>query len=441
MKKIFFLMLTLIVLGATSVNAQVTIGADANPHPGAVLDLQSNLGLKLPTVELDDVAVFQLPGTAEDAVGMMIYNNSDATIGGNGKGVYVWDGKWLFSGKSAPVEVPVTKIKITSPNDAKIVLSGSKLQLTATVEPTTASNKTLSWTIVYASDASAGSATIDATGKITGVKPGNVTARASATDGSGAYTNFTFVVLPNDEVSNIIIKAANDASSVEEFRTLQLEAVVEPISADPSIIWSVSEGGSYASVNSGTGLVTGIATGEVTIQATATDGSNISGSIVLQIVPSAPIESVTMTIGDNAYETYSFNNVVWMIQNSKEGTATYDRYNNDANRMNNYYSFEEAVNGACPQGWALPTKLNFQMLFEYLSSSESNIAERNLWLHTEVLAGWYANRDGVQTWQQWGTIGRCWVSNNNFATSSEAAYGTGPNTFDPLYAPVRCIQK
>jgi hypothetical protein len=66
MKKMMFLMLTLLIGSAASMNAQVTIGSDENPHSGAILDLQSaNLGLKLPNVALDnDLTVFGLPVTA-----------------------------------------------------------------------------------------------------------------------------------------------------------------------------------------------------------------------------------------------------------------------------------------------------------------------------------------------------------------------------------------
>ncbi|GHT06407.1 hypothetical protein FACS189423_11320 [Bacteroidia bacterium] len=55
MKKMMFLMLTLIVLGAASVNAQVAIGTgsetDGSPHKGAVLELDGTKGaLLLPRV-------------------------------------------------------------------------------------------------------------------------------------------------------------------------------------------------------------------------------------------------------------------------------------------------------------------------------------------------------------------------------------------------------
>ncbi|GHT40219.1 hypothetical protein FACS189437_05500 [Bacteroidia bacterium] len=53
MKKMMFLMLALLIMGAANVNAQVTIGKDTILHAGAVLDLRvTNQGLKLPILTL-----------------------------------------------------------------------------------------------------------------------------------------------------------------------------------------------------------------------------------------------------------------------------------------------------------------------------------------------------------------------------------------------------
>jgi uncharacterized protein (TIGR02145 family) len=105
MKRIIYLMLTLLIAGAASVNAQVAIspaGTPAsNPHQATLLDLQNgteNLGLHLPNVSLNDANVFQLATltTADDknaAIGMTIYNTNGSLA--DGKGIYIWEGcKW-----------------------------------------------------------------------------------------------------------------------------------------------------------------------------------------------------------------------------------------------------------------------------------------------------------------------------------------------------------
>ncbi|MDR0863617.1 MAG: hypothetical protein LBO74_01635 [Candidatus Symbiothrix sp.] len=97
MKKMIFLVLTLIVMGATSVNAQVRIGGvDTDvPTQGAVLDLNNGNGyvggLLLPKVNsltLNSVEAFSTePDAATKLVGLIVYNTA---IGA--EGIYIWTG-------------------------------------------------------------------------------------------------------------------------------------------------------------------------------------------------------------------------------------------------------------------------------------------------------------------------------------------------------------
>jgi hypothetical protein len=121
MKKVCYLELTLIVLSAASMNAQVTIGSLDNPHPGAVLDLHSNsLGFLLPTVSLNDVSDFQLAADTARATGMTVYNTNPAI----GAGLYIWDGsQWNRVGAGISTgcsEVPEVPTGITLPATATV---------------------------------------------------------------------------------------------------------------------------------------------------------------------------------------------------------------------------------------------------------------------------------------------------------------------------------
>jgi len=99
MRKVLFLLLFLLVLGAASVSAQVRIGGDGEPNAAAVLDLNEDdatdtgtKGLALPRVSLssDDVI---LPGVTENLDGMLVYNTS----GSLPAGVYFWNGSnWIM---------------------------------------------------------------------------------------------------------------------------------------------------------------------------------------------------------------------------------------------------------------------------------------------------------------------------------------------------------
>jgi hypothetical protein len=103
MKRMIFLMLTLLIWSAASMNAQVIIGDNSKePHPGAILDLSplQNLGLLLPGVELQNTTTLQVGGsvaeTDENATGMLVYNKTAKVTPSIPKGIYVWNGTdWI----------------------------------------------------------------------------------------------------------------------------------------------------------------------------------------------------------------------------------------------------------------------------------------------------------------------------------------------------------
>jgi len=99
MKKVLFLLLFLLVLGAAGTNAQVRIGGDGEPHTAAVLDLNvdddtntGTKGLALPRVSLESGSA-KLDGTTDNLPGMLVYN-----MGGTlSAGVYYWNGsEWIM---------------------------------------------------------------------------------------------------------------------------------------------------------------------------------------------------------------------------------------------------------------------------------------------------------------------------------------------------------
>jgi hypothetical protein len=83
MKKMMLLMLTLLIWSVASMNAQVTIGSDKEPHPSAILDLESTTqGLKLPTVVLTNRTTFLTDGGDKTAAkGMLVYNTGNSFEG------------------------------------------------------------------------------------------------------------------------------------------------------------------------------------------------------------------------------------------------------------------------------------------------------------------------------------------------------------------------
>ena len=85
-----------------------------------------------------------------------------------------WDG--------GTTTIPVTGITVTGAGGSSaITTDNGTLQLSAAIAPTNATNQTVTWTIANGT----GQATINATGLVTAVSNGTVTARATANDGSG----------------------------------------------------------------------------------------------------------------------------------------------------------------------------------------------------------------------------------------------------------------
>jgi uncharacterized protein (TIGR02145 family) len=435
-------LLMLLMMSVASMNAQVTIGSMEDPHPGAILDLQSNdRGLKLPNVSLNDVDVFGLPvtevSTEVSAMGMVVYNTNEATIGGNGKGLYIWEGKWIFAGKSAPVENPVERIEISS-GDIFAVNAGSTLQLTATVEPVTASNKTLNWSVVYSPATTSGKASIDQTGKITAVKPGNVTVRASATDGSGVYQNFAFTIRPSNLATGIAVSSVTGATSVKVSSLLELEAIITPITAEPFVEWSVDAGGeAYAQVSS-VGIVAGIDVGSATIRAKTIDGTELSDDIEIMILPGETLDTTPEEIGGITYKTYSFGGTRWMVENLRGGSPSAEYYGTNENLVDYYYTYADAL-AACIAPWALPTEAQILALYSYLRNQASTL-ELYAWNGPGATHGRY---HGTQSqWVNWGETGMWWGFNLRLISVPYMGKPTSTvsSTTNVYWIPVRCVK-
>ncbi len=198
-----------------------------------------------------------------------------------------WDG-----GTSS---IPVTSITVTGAGGSSLITTDNgTLQLTATVAPTTATNKTVTWSVVNGT----GQATINTTGLVTAVANGTVTARATANDGSGVVGSLVITISnQNIAVTGITVTGAGGSTLITtDNGTLQLTATVAPTTAtNKTVTWSVVNGTGQATINT-TGLVTAVANGTVTARATANDGSGVVGSLVITISSQViPVTGITVT--------------------------------------------------------------------------------------------------------------------------------------------------
>jgi photosystem II stability/assembly factor-like uncharacterized protein len=98
----------------------------------------------------------------------------------------------------------------------------------------------------------------------------------------------TFLVDVNVKTASIAVTGENGVTSVDEKAgTLQMSAVILPSDAtNKSVVWSISNGVGTATI-SPTGLLTAVSDGEVTVKATATDGSGVFGEADILITNQA----------------------------------------------------------------------------------------------------------------------------------------------------------
>lgn len=90
--------------------------------------------------------------------------------------------------------IPVTSISITGSSTVEV---GSRVTLSATSSPTGATDRGVTWTVVSGSSYVSISGSTSSTGgtcQVTGVKAGTATVRATATDGSGVYKDYSVTV-------------------------------------------------------------------------------------------------------------------------------------------------------------------------------------------------------------------------------------------------------
>ena len=175
--------------------------------------------------------------------------------------------------------IDVESVAISSAGDATTISTDDgTLQLTATVSPENATDKTVSWSVDDESKA-----TISNTGLLTALDNGSVVVTATANGGVDIKSTFNVTISGQIIlVNSIVISSAGDATSVMSGEQLQLSALVGPENAtDKSISWS-SEDELVATVNA-EGLVTGISGGTIMITATANDASGKTGTFSITV--------------------------------------------------------------------------------------------------------------------------------------------------------------
>ena len=297
--------------GGKTANCMVDVAMKVTPVTSVSL---SNTSLALTETETFQLTATVNPSNATDkTVTWSSSNPTVATVSGNGLVTAVKEGSATITAKAgdktATCKVSVAKkvIAVSSVTLNKTSLSLTEqdtFQLTATVNPSDATDKTVTWT-----SSNYSIATVDRNGLVTAVAAGSATITAQAGDKRATCT-VTVNKKPNPATSITL-----DHSSLQLARgaTFTLQATVLPEDADnKTVTWSTSNK-NIATVDKN-GNVTAVKAGNATITATC---SGLSATCDVTVV--VPVTSITLNITS---KTLRQNETVKLTATVKPNDAT-----------------------------------------------------------------------------------------------------------------------
>jgi len=177
---------------------------------------------------------------------------------------------WTQSTNCSSTSIAVTGVTV-SPATATLSV-GATQQLTPTVAPANATNKTVSY-----SSNNAGVATVNSSGLVTAIASGTATITVTTQDGAKTATAVITVNTSNVAVTSVSLSPASATLSVGA--TQQLTPTVLPSNATNKTVSYASNNTGVATVNT-SGLVTAVSNGTATITVTTADGNKTSTAVI-----------------------------------------------------------------------------------------------------------------------------------------------------------------
>jgi uncharacterized protein YjdB len=229
-------------------------------------------------------------------------------------GTALWDTVRIYVSNQI---VPVASITTTAMSgQASINTLGGSLTFLADVLPTYASNRNVVWSVTDENIA-----TIDNNGVLTARRNGTTKVVATSVDGSRVSGSIDVQISGQPiYLESIIIQGGAAISSA--FANLQLSASFLPSNASaPNIVWSVSDN-SIAGI-SNTGLLQAYRNGQITVKATATDGSGVVGTLLVSITNQLVDATAIQVIGQAGQTSISTDKgQMQMLANFSPATAS-----------------------------------------------------------------------------------------------------------------------
>ena len=282
--------------GQYSATCQVTVKSKTVSVTGVSLNKSS---LSLDKGETTQLVATVSPSNATNKDVTWASNNpeavfvaSDGTVTANKIGTATITVKTDDGGKTATCSVTVKAVPVSSVTLSSSSLSmteGEKSQLTATVSPSNATNKDLTWASNNTSVA-----TVSSSGLVTAISSGSATITATSSDGSKKATCTVAVKASTVSVTGVSINPSSLTLQVGKTATLSVE-VAPSNASNKSVTWS-SGNTSVASVSSD-GVVTAKKVGTTTITVKTADGGKTATC-------SVTVQSATVAVtGVNVSQT------------------------------------------------------------------------------------------------------------------------------------------
>ena len=214
---------------------------------------------------------------------------------------------------------------ITLSQSSLSLTTGNSQTLTATVLPSNASNKNVTWTSSITNVA-----TVSQTGIVTAVGVGTCTITCSSTDGSNHTA--TCCVTVTQLVTGITLSQSSLSLTIGDSQTLT--ATIQPSNASNKNVTWTSSNQSVATVSQ-TGMVTAVGVGTCTITCAAVDDSGQTATCSVTVIPQLVTgitlsqSSLSLPIGDSqtlmatVLPSNSTNkNVTWTSSNQNVATVS-----------------------------------------------------------------------------------------------------------------------
>lgn len=252
----------------------------------SVVAIHTGISKRCPTSYSIEKPIISLPVIDTSTCEVRAVGTGTAMVTGyatDGSGVSVTC-KVTVSNPPEETKIFVEEIKLEG-NEYQCLNVDDTSQLTATIQPSNATNKSVTW-----SSSNTLVATVTNNGFVKAVGIGSATVRCTANDGSGVTATCVFDVVAKPVMAITLFPGS---CNLEVDKTQQLTATIEPANATNKGVRWESSNPLVATVNIN-GIVTAKSPGASTIVCEATDGSGVSGTCVVTVTP-VMVKSIVLT--------------------------------------------------------------------------------------------------------------------------------------------------